>query len=159
MRRATTARATLAARASRPRRAAAAAVTAAVAALAVLGCSDAPASRAPVVPGGDAERGAALLAAYGCGACHAIPGVRGADALVGPPLTGWAERRYIAGSLVNTPENLMRWIMTPQAIEPGTAMPDLGVGEAAARDMAAYLFTLRRGGLGPPSLFPAGARR
>ncbi|HEY8470224.1 MAG TPA: c-type cytochrome [Longimicrobiales bacterium] len=159
MRGATTPRTTLAARARKPRRRAAAAVTALLATVGALGCSDAPASRAPAVPGGDAERGASLLAAYGCGACHAIPGVKGADALVGPPLTGWAERRYIAGSLVNTPENLMRWIMTPQAIEPGTAMPDLGVDEAAARDMAAYLFTLRRGGLGPPSLFPAGAPR
>lgn len=159
MRRATTHRTALAARASKPRRRAAPAVTATLALLGALACSDAPASRAQTVPGGDAERGASLLAAYGCGACHAIPGVRGADALVGPPLTGWAERRYIAGSLVNTPENLMRWIMTPQAIEPGTAMPDLGVDEAAARDMAAYLFTLRRGALGPPSVFPADALR
>jgi cytochrome c1 len=33
--------------------------------------------------------------------------------------------------------------MNPQSVEPGTAMPNLNVNEAAARDMAAYLYTLR----------------
>jgi cytochrome c2 len=34
--------------------------------------------------------------------------------------------------------------MSPQEMEPGTAMPDVGVTEADARDMAAYLYTLQR---------------
>jgi cytochrome c len=34
--------------------------------------------------------------------------------------------------------------MDPKEVEPGTAMPDLGIGEAEARDIAAYLFTLSR---------------
>lgn len=72
-----------------------------------------------------------------------IPGVTGAVGLVGPPLTAWAKRAYIAGNLANTPENLVRWIRQPQAVEPGTAMPDLGVEEGDARDMAAYLFSLQ----------------
>jgi|SRR5690554_5428303 cytochrome c len=96
------------------------------------------------VPGGDPARGAQALADYGCGSCHTIPGVHGADALVGPPLNAWAERRFIAGTLANQPENLIEWIRFPQSIEPGTAMPDLGVEEADARDMSAYLFSLRR---------------
>ena len=46
------------------------------------------------------------------------------------------------GTLSEEPDNLIRWIMDPRAIELGTAMPDVGVDEAVARDMAAYLFTL-----------------
>jgi hypothetical protein len=44
-----------------------------------------------------------------CGTCHVIPGVTGADALVGPPLDGIGTRRYIAGILPNTPDNMMQW--------------------------------------------------
>jgi len=98
----------------------------------------------PFMPGGDAERGAELIEVYGCPACHTIPGIRGADALVGPPLTGWVERAYIAGAVPNTPDNLLLWLQEPQQIEPGTAMPDMGITEQAARDIGAYLYTLRR---------------
>ena len=80
--------------------------------------------------------------AYGCGSCHAIPGVRGAEGVAGPPLAGWARRAFIAGALPNRPEHLVRWIADPQAVEPGTAMPDVGAPDQDARDMAAYLFTL-----------------
>ena len=96
-----------------------------------------------VVAGGDAERGRTALDGFGCGTCHVIPGVRGAVGAVGPPLSGFAQRAYIAGQLPNQPENLLRWVQDPQEVEPGTAMPDLGVGPAVARDMAAYLYTLR----------------
>ena len=92
---------------------------------------------------GDAERGRAALTAYGCGSCHTIPGVAGARSMVGPPLTDFGVREYIAGQLVNTPDNLVRWIADPQSIEPGTVMPDLGVAPQQALDMAAYLHTLR----------------
>jgi cytochrome c2 len=94
------------------------------------------------MPNGDAEAGRELLSAWGCGSCHHIPGVVGAKAYVGPPLDAWAERQFIAGTLENTPENLIYWIMNPQDVEPGTAMPDTGVSEPTARDMAAYLYTL-----------------
>lgn len=91
---------------------------------------------------GDADRGRALLDAYGCGACHEIPGIRAASGLAGPPLDHWAERHFIAGALINTPDNLVRFIADPQAVEPGTVMPNLGVSPQEALDMAAYLFTL-----------------
>lgn len=91
---------------------------------------------------GDVNQGRHLLAAYGCGACHTIPGIAGANALVGPPLNDWSQRSYIAGSLANTPENLLYWIMDPQAVEPGTAMPDLNVSQEAAQHMSAYLYGL-----------------
>ena len=94
--------------------------------------------------GGDPSRGRALIRAYGCGACHTVPGVRGATGLVGPPLTAIADRVYLAGQVPNTPDNMKRWIREPQKIETGTAMPDLHVTEEDARDIAAYLYTLRQ---------------
>jgi len=93
--------------------------------------------------GGEPDRGRVALRAYGCGACHVVPGVRGATGLVGPPLTNIADRLYLAGQLPNTPDNMRRWIREPQKIESGTAMPDLNVSDRDARDMAAYLYTLR----------------
>ena len=96
-----------------------------------------------VVLGGDAARGERVIEEMGCGECHVIPGVGGADGMVGPPLTRWARRSYIAGTLPNAPDNLIKWIMDPHAVEPGTAMPELGVNEQQARDMAAYLYTLK----------------
>jgi len=98
---------------------------------------------AVLVAGGNPARGREAIAAYGCGACHVVPGVRAARGMVGPPLTAFAGRAYIAGEAPNTANALIRWIMNPQSIEPGTAMPALGVTEAHARDIAAYLYTLR----------------
>ena len=92
---------------------------------------------------GSPERGEQLVRSFGCGSCHTIPGIRDARGLVGPPLFFFSRRTYIAGQLPNTPDNLVRWIQDPQAIEPGTAMPTLGASEQQARDMAAYLYTLR----------------
>jgi cytochrome c1 len=49
----------------------------------------------------------------------------------------------IAGELPNTPANLTHWIQHPREVEPKTAMPELGVTEDEAYDIAAYLYTLR----------------
>ena len=46
---------------------------------------------------GNAELGKKAIEKYGCGSCHTIPGVKEADARVGPPLTHFAERSFIAG--------------------------------------------------------------
>jgi cytochrome c oxidase assembly factor CtaG/cytochrome c2 len=92
---------------------------------------------------GDAHRGAQLIAHDGCGACHTIPGIANADGVVGPPLTQFGRRIYIAGMLRNTRENLVAWIRTPQRIIPGNAMPDMGLDAADARDIAAYLRKLQ----------------
>jgi cytochrome c2 len=106
-------------------------------------CSSSPGrTPPPQVPGGNPSRGKALIEQFGCGSCHTIPGIRGADGKVGPPLVDWSERGYIAGELPNSGPNLVRWITDPKGVEPGTAMPDLGVSDAQARDIAAYLFTL-----------------
>jgi cytochrome c len=92
---------------------------------------------------GDPEAGRVALARNGCGACHAIPGVRGAGGRVGPGLAGLRHRRFLAGRLPNDPENLVRFIVDPQGASPGSSMPNLDVVEAEARQMAAYLATLR----------------
>jgi cytochrome c1 len=108
------------------------------------GCREAAGNEPTIsVAGGDADRGKVALSTYGCGSCHTIPGIRTAKGTVGPPLYFWSKRTYIAGEVPNTADNLVRWIEVPQAIEPGTAMPNLGVSNAAARDIAAYLYTLR----------------
>ena len=106
----------------------------------LIGCRAAERS---VIPGASVQRGRESLAGFGCGSCHTIAGVTGARGRVGPPLTGVASRAIIAGELANTPENMVRWIRDPVAIEPNVAMPNLQVSEATARDMVAYLYTLR----------------
>ena len=60
-----------------------------------------PSVAPPEVPGGSPQRGQQLISQYGCGSCHTVPGVRGADGLVGPPLTRMGARAYIAGKLPN----------------------------------------------------------
>ena len=90
--------------------------------------------------GGDPRRGEAMFIQYGCGSCHALKGVRTAVGSVGPPLDGIAVRVIVAGHLANSPENMQKWIRDPQQVSPGTAMPDLNVGETDARDISAFLY-------------------
>ena len=98
---------------------------------------------AAMLTGGDPARGKVAIRRYGCGTCHTIRGVEGANALVGPPLAGVVNRAYVGGVLPNTPSNLVRWIQAPQDVDPKTAMPNLGVTDRDARDIAGYLYTLR----------------
>jgi len=106
-------------------------------------CSDRDAQVARAITGGEPERGRQELSEHGCGTCHEIPGVVGATGTVGPSLAKIAERSYLAGRLTNDPAHMMEWIQHPRAVDPETAMPDLGVDWSDARDMAAYLYTLR----------------
>ena len=112
--------------------------------LLMAGCGRGPAlsdTEAAQVTGGDPVLGRVALRRYGCGTCHSVGGVPGADGLVGPPLDGLGARAYVAGVLTNTPANLTRWIQYPREVDSLTAMPDLGVTEADARDIAAFLYT------------------
>lgn len=112
--------------------------------LAVAGCTGGQSTRSyAIAVNGNPRHGKELIQAYGCGACHIVPGVYNARGLVGPPLILFSERTIIAGELPNTPENLVRWLEDPPAVEPGTAMPDLGLSADQAYDIAAYLYTLR----------------
>jgi cytochrome c len=94
-----------------------------------------------VVAGGDPERGKETIRQNGCPSYHTIPGIAEKE-LVGPSLEHLAKRVYIAGVLPNTPDNLVAWIRNPPGIDPLTAMPASGLGEAEALDAAAYLYTL-----------------
>ena len=91
------------------------------------------------VAGGDPKAGEQLIAHYGCGACHAIPGITDADGRVAPSLDGFAKKQKILGAFPNTPATLTRWIEDPQRVAPGTRMPGLGVSSHDARQIAAYL--------------------
>lgn len=88
---------------------------------------------------GDRENGRLLLRQFGCGQCHRIPGVADARGAAGPPLAKVGERAYLAGVLPNTPANMAAFIRDPRRFDPRTTMPSLGVTEAHARDMVAYL--------------------
>src|SRR5690554_2458034 len=99
-------------------------------------CEPQEARTAITIAGGDPDHAPALIRNYGCHTCHTVPGVTGANGKVGPPLTRLARRVFLAGTLPNTPQNLITWIEAPQSIEPGTAMPNLGVSEADARHIA-----------------------
>jgi cytochrome c len=80
-----------------------------------------------------------LMIQYGCPTCHVIPGVPGAVGNVGPSLRSVAHRSYLAGTLPNTPTNMEHWIMHPQSIHPGTAMPDMGVTPSDAQRISDFL--------------------
>jgi cytochrome c len=95
---------------------------------------------AEALAGGDALRGSQIYGASGCGACHALQSRGLPQGAAGPELTGLAKRAYIAGRLTNRPDNLAEWIADPQSVDPETAMPDLGLSQDEARDIAAYLY-------------------
>ncbi len=107
----------------------------------LVACDDQPNDQTPVL--GDVRRGIHLIQQNGCGACHQIPGVENAHGFVGPPLTAMSRRIYIAGVERNTPQAMIAWLQNPQAFVPGNAMPNMGLSEADARDITAYLYTLR----------------
>jgi cytochrome c1 len=95
------------------------------------------------IQGADADNGPSAMQKYCCISCHTVPGVSGVNGRAAPPLDHWTQRAYIAGEVPNEPDALIQWIRDPQSIEPGTAMPNLGVTEADARDIAAYLYSLK----------------
>jgi cytochrome c len=106
--------------------------------LLLLGCKQ---ESAPVI--GDVTHGRQLVQQYGCTSCHDIPNVSGPRGMVGPPLTQFASRQFIAGKFPNTPENLMKYLQNPQLADPQNAMPNLGLTSDQSKDIAAFLYTLK----------------
>lgn len=104
------------------------------------GCDRPPPERAL---GGNVKRGAELIAQNGCGACHAIPGVRGARGRVGPDLDHIGSQTVLVGMLPNTPANMLLWVKQPQTVRPGDVMPNMGLNDADTLDIASYLYSLR----------------
>jgi cytochrome c1 len=114
-----------------------------LAALTLAGCDNEKKQTARALAGGDPDAGQTAIQNYGCASCHTIPGVRGATALVGPPLTQMGARSYIAGVMQNTPKNMIDWLKDPPAVDGKTAMPNLHLTDTDARDIATYLYTLQ----------------
>jgi cytochrome c len=110
--------------------------------VALVGCDDGKAA-GPENFNGDPRRGAELVRSYGCGGCHDIPGIPNADGNVGPPLHRIGTRTYIAGFIQNSPDNMASWIQDPQRALPGNAMPRMGIPQNDARDITAFLYTLK----------------
>ncbi|MFL5631587.1 MAG: cytochrome c oxidase assembly protein [Gemmatimonadaceae bacterium] len=111
--------------------------------LALVGCDRASGDERRMLVNANVGRGRDAIKKYGCGSCHTIPGISNATAMVGPPLAQIADRVYIAGVLPNNPDNMIRWIENPPGVDSKTAMPNMGVTTRDARDIAAYLYTLR----------------
>jgi cytochrome c len=86
--------------------------------------------------GGDPGRGRDAIRRFGCQACHIIPGIPGGPATVGPTLIHFTRRNYSPDTLINS-------IQHPRSVKPDTLMPETGMKENDARDIAAYLYTLR----------------
>lgn len=110
-------------------------------ALGLCACGENPPPRKS--PAGDVEQGKVIVGREACGSCHAIPGLQQSDGLAGPPLTHFASRSVIAGVLPNTGPALIAWLKSPQRYVPGNAMPDMGLSDREAADVAAFLETLK----------------
>ena len=106
-------------------------------------CKPPPESWHPM-PGADAAAGRALVQRAGCTSCHAFPDIAWPQGAVGPALDGFAEQALIAGRLSNRPELLARYVRNAPGLVPGAAMPAMPISERESRDVAAYLYTLRR---------------
>jgi mono/diheme cytochrome c family protein len=82
-----------------------------------------------------AARGKELFySKYGCQSCH-IADYKKDKGYVGPPLTGAGNRRPAVW--------LYKWLKNPQAVSPGTLMPNPGLNDDDARDLTAFLMTLK----------------
>lgn len=93
---------------------------------------------------GNPGRGPALAAQYGCNVCHMIPGVEGPAGSLGPSLQGVGSRPAISqGAVPLTPENLVKFIQDPATLNPQSSMPPSSVPDSDAKDLAAYLLTLK----------------
>jgi cytochrome c2 len=91
---------------------------------------------------GDRYAEAKRLIGANCVTCHTVPGIPGANGTIGPSLAGVAHRALLAGRFPNTPATMARWIQHPQAMLPGTAMPEMGLTPEQTRAIADYLYTL-----------------
>ncbi len=103
------------------------------------------ASSAPHTPPADsiAATGQRVFLSSGCPLCHTIAGTD-ARATVGPSLSHLASRMTLAaGTLENTRENLMSWIVNPQALKPGVHMPPIPLKPAELSALVTYLETLK----------------
>jgi cytochrome c2 len=90
--------------------------------------------------GSQIDEGRQLIAQYGCNVCHVIPGIAGPQGSLGPSLAGVASRPTLSeGTVQNTPANLAQFIRNPGSLNPQSSMPPIGITDAEAQTIAAYL--------------------
>lgn len=91
--------------------------------------------------GGNAERGKLLFESVGCQACHVVGEMtkvretRGTSYDIAPELSR-------VGSKVS-PDWMYDWIRNPRHYNPTTKMPSLRLSDAEAKDIVAFLMTLK----------------
>ncbi len=99
--------------------------------------------RAAVAPTGLAAQGQQIFMQQTCPSCHTIAGTT-ANGIAGPDLTHVASRATLgAGVLLNTPQNMERWLRNPQDVKPGNLMPNSKLTEEQVRALTAYMESLR----------------
>ena len=100
---------------------------------------------ASALPDGNPERGRELMDQKGCAGCHAFGGVPDFTALEPAPSGSDAARAAaLAPDLRFTrerfrKEQLLAWLLDPQAIKADTRMPSFGFSPEEARDIASYI--------------------
>jgi cytochrome c len=100
---------------------------------------------AVAMTGGDIARAPDLIRRYGCAGCHTIPGIPGGDGQVGGPLQDIRRRVYVGGVVTNSPDNMIKWIVSPQTFSPRSAMPATGISDSrGTRCRGLSLFALSR---------------
>ena len=93
-----------------------------------------------------AKTGRQLFVDRGCVACHVVSSVPEAVGTSGPALDGFGDPSkwpLIAGVLANTPDNTKRWILDPVSFKVDTAMLSVGLSDADADAIVAFLGTLK----------------
>jgi cytochrome c2 len=119
-----------------------------IGAIGLVGCQNAPSqppAKAVELTGAAAE-GKEVFVAKGCVACHRAPNLPEAQGTLGPNLAGIGNSTAhpkIAAAVDNTPENMKRWLQEPQKVKPGSAMPSLGLTDAEAANLTAFLETFK----------------
>jgi cytochrome c1 len=104
---------------------------------------DGPPDRTPSLGDANAANGMRLVSDKGCAACHTFPDVPWPRGGLGPSLQDFGRQGLIAGRLPNQPGVLMQFIRNAPAMVPGTAMPAILMTDQEARDVTAYLVTLK----------------
>lgn len=88
-------------------------------------------------------RGKAAAVRLGCGACHDMPGVGWPKGTIGPSLAGIGDRALIAGKVPNGEPQLAAFVRDAPSQVPESGMPAVPMTSSEARDIAAWLRSLR----------------
>ncbi|HEY2595383.1 MAG TPA: c-type cytochrome [Chloroflexota bacterium] len=103
------------------------------------------------------QQGMTVIEQHRCGGCHIIPGIPNANGNLGPDLSAHgdvppvSDRGMIAtypnGAVPNnSPDDMAAWLVNPNALKPGTAMPNLGLSQDDANAAAAYMYAIQADG-------------